>query len=89
MTLEAFVQAFRTLGYEPCQDGELQEGLEKVALYTKNGVPTHSARQDAKAHMWLSKLGAAYDIRHRYVEDVCGSFYGQVACFLSRPTEST
>ncbi len=59
MTLEAFVQAFRTLGYEPCGDGELQEGLEKVALYTKNGVPTYAARQDAKAHMWLSKLGSA------------------------------
>ena len=85
LTVEAFVQAFESLGYQPCADGSSEEGLEKVALYVKDGLPTHAARQDVGTSMWLSKLGGAYDIRHRHVEDVSGKYYGQVACFLSRP----
>jgi len=44
-TLEAFAAAFATLGYTICQNGELEQGYEKVAIYAQNGVPTHAARQ--------------------------------------------
>ena len=29
----AFVAAFSTLGYEPCTDGTLEDGFEKIAIY--------------------------------------------------------
>jgi len=45
-TIEAFVEAYRTLGYTPCPDGEHEPGHEKVALYALQGVVTHAARQN-------------------------------------------
>ena len=44
-TIDIFVRAFNTLNYEQCRDGHFEEGVEKVALYVQDGVPTHMARQ--------------------------------------------
>src|SRR6478609_3882539 len=33
-TLEAFECLFRNRGYERCEDGQLAEGFEKIAIYT-------------------------------------------------------
>jgi len=44
-TLEAFVAAFATLGYEVCQNPDWEPGFEKVALYARESAPTHAARQ--------------------------------------------
>ena len=43
-TLQAFVSAFESLGYEQCGSSEFREGFEKVALFTLDGEPTHAAR---------------------------------------------
>ncbi|MDA2924872.1 hypothetical protein MYX65_09500, partial [Acidobacteria bacterium AH-259-L09] len=32
-TLDSFILAFKTLGYEPCDDDKLETGYEKVAIY--------------------------------------------------------
>lgn len=44
-TLDAFVAAFASLGYTPC-DGELAEaGHERIALFAgEDGRPTHASR---------------------------------------------
>jgi hypothetical protein len=55
-TLDAFVEAYGTLGYAVCADGILEEGFEKVALFTRAGKPTHAARQ-LRSGAWTSKLG--------------------------------
>src|SRR5262249_17957872 len=45
-TLEAFIEAFRTLGYQPTASGNVEPGFEKVAIYVNLiGEPTHAARQ--------------------------------------------
>lgn len=44
-TLEAFYQLFESLGYVRCAGGDLEAGFEKVALYVKDGLPEHAARQ--------------------------------------------
>lgn len=62
-TIEAFVDAYRTLGYSPCADGEHELGHEKVALYALQRVPTHAARQLADGR-WSGKLGRSVDIAH-------------------------
>ena len=85
MTLSAFIAAFRTLGYELCDNGIPERRTEKIALYTKNGVPRHAARQVIGSSAWLSKLGNGCDIRHRDVDGVGGGDYGEVACYMSRP----
>jgi hypothetical protein len=74
------------LGYEPCSSAELAEGVEKVALYAKDGVVTHAARQLADG-WWTSKLGSNIDMRHR-LDAVEGPTYGRVVQCLARPRKA-
>ena len=84
-TLENFILAFAKLGYEPCENSELENGFEKVAIYvsTKDeihapkGTPTHMARQ-LKNGNWTSKLGKDVDISHKTLQSIEGKTYGIV-----------
>lgn len=84
-TISAFLAAFESLGYEKCEDGILEAGYEKIALFADpdTGVPTHAARQLSDG-WWTSKLGQMEDIEHKKVEDIRGSYYGEVVCFMRR-----
>ena len=73
-TMEAFVEAFQTLGYLTCEDSEFEPGNEKVALYAHRGMPTHAARQLPDGR-WSSKLGRSVDIAHT-LDALDGSLYG-------------
>ena len=44
-TIDAFVQAFEQLGYDESNTEIVEFGFEKVAIYTRFGVPQHMARQ--------------------------------------------
>jgi hypothetical protein len=44
-SLAAFVALFATFGYMPSVTSLLETGIEKVALYAVNNIPTHAARQ--------------------------------------------
>lgn len=81
--LANFRQAFSSLGYEQCDNFDLEEGLEKVALYADGNSPTHMARQlsDGK---WTSKLGKGVDITHDRLDLLEGDEYGRVAAILKR-----
>jgi len=83
---ESLAQAFRSLGYETCSDGGLEEGIEKVALYGQSIFYTHAARQ-LLTGKWTSKLGRAEDIEHESPEILAGGIYGEVVAFMSRPLE--
>lgn len=83
-TKSAFVAAFESIGYEVCADGNPEQEAEKIALYMKDGKPTHAARQIPGTSVWLSKLGRGWDIHHTDVNGVGGAEYGEVACFMSR-----
>lgn len=83
-TIECFVQAYGTLGYEICENDDLEDGFEKVAIYALEGVPTHAARQLACGE-WCSKLGRWEDIRHRTLRGVEDSdCYGNVTVLMRR-----
>ena len=46
LTIAAFIQAYQTVGYEPCESSDFESGFEKIAIYaTPDGEPTHAARQ--------------------------------------------
>jgi len=83
-SLEAFVQAYATMGFSVCKDGALESGFEKIAIYVDpNGTPTHAARQ-LPTGKWTSKLGKFEDIEHPETSGLHGSVYGSVAIFIKR-----
>lgn len=83
-----FVQALRSIGFEECDDGTLEEGYDKVALYGNGSfLYTHAARQ-LRTRKWTSKLGRSEDIEHDAPEDLAGGVYGQVHQYMRRPIPS-
>jgi hypothetical protein len=92
-TIEAFVEAYGTLGFRLCYDGSLQPGVEKVAIFgirpseNELPIPTHAALQ-LESGEWSSKLGDFEDISHSPVDAVAGPLYGTVICFLERQRTS-
>ncbi len=86
-TVAAFAQALAIVGYQPCQDGSLEPGWEKVALYSSVEGPTHAARQLPNGR-WTSKLGPDDDIEHS-LDALCGPAYGSVTQFLRRPCRTS
>ena len=86
-SINSVVGLFRSAGYELCDDGSLEDGYEKVAIYVKDGEPTHAARQLENGR-WTSKLGKYEDIEHDSLEALNGDGYGEygsVAVFMVRP----
>jgi hypothetical protein len=82
-SLEAYIEAFGSLGYTPCDTAELEAGFEKVAFYGQPGAaPKHAARQLENGR-WSSKIGQAEDIEHT-LDGLVGSHYGDVVVVLRR-----
>lgn len=83
-TLQNFVNAFKTKGYEECENGEFEPGYEKVAIFVNNrNTPTHAARSLPDGG-WTSKLGEGEDIRHATLFAIEGRLYGHAAAYLRR-----
>jgi len=83
-TVDAFLQAFATKGYELCQSSEREAGYEKIALFVLGGIPQHAARQLDNGQ-WTSKLGRYEDIEHTDLEALTDRTYGSVELILRRP----
>jgi hypothetical protein len=85
-SLESFVNAFKGLGYEICENSGYEENFEKVAIYVdKDKVPTHMAKQH-NAELWTSKCGNLEDIFHT-LDGLEGYRYGTVALIMRRPIQ--
>ncbi len=57
-TLEAYIQAYETLGYEICKEDRLEVGYQKIAIYVdSSSIPTHAARQLANGKWRVSWAG--------------------------------
>jgi len=82
-TIEAFIEAYSSVGFDVCDDAEFENNYEKIAIYVKsNGVPTHGARMlDEKT--WTSKLGSNFDISHT-IDGLNGEEYGNPKVFMKR-----
>ena len=74
-TVASFKSAYATLGYADCGSPDLEDGLQKIAIYALNDVPTHVARQLATGR-WTSKLGDLKDIDHVTLQVLEGASYG-------------
>ena len=83
-TVENFVLAFKSQGYSECENGDLEEGFEKIAIFANHrGTPTHAARS-LPIGAWTSKLGAFEDIQHPTLQSIEGRSYGKAVSFLRR-----
>ena len=83
-TVDAFIAAFATKGFTPCDDGSPVEGKEKVALFTKKGKPTHASYLMSTGE-WASKLGRDHDVVHITAPVIGGLRYGDPTHFFERP----
>ncbi|MSR78004.1 MAG: hypothetical protein EXS63_07265 [Candidatus Omnitrophica bacterium] len=84
-SLDVFVAFFRRFGYEACQNGEFEQGFEKVALYRdEHGRGSHAAKQ-LQSGKWTSKLGGDEDIEHNTLDALVGMKLGYVGQILKRP----
>lgn len=81
-TIRAYLKAFGTQGYIPCNDDNLEPHVHKVALYALGTKPTHAARQLPDG-WWASKLGQDIDIEHT-VDALNGGEYGEIVHFLQK-----
>lgn len=82
VTRANFIRVFQKLGYDVCDNPEPEDGFEKIALYEKDGSPTHAARLLADGK-WTSKLGQSNDISHS-LNALNGDQYGEPTIFLRR-----
>lgn len=84
VTPKAFIAAYATLGYQECDDGLIESGFEKVAIYcNQSGTPTHASKQLPDGR-WTSKLGEAMDITHTTLKALEYGEYGYALVFLKR-----
>lgn len=86
-TVGAWIEALGHFAFVPCSSPVLELGVEKIAIYTKEDVPTHVARQLPSGH-WTSKLGSWEQIEHKSLHDLEGDVYGTATHFLSHPRGS-
>jgi hypothetical protein len=81
------MKGFAVRGYEQCDDGELDIGWEKIAIYVDNDdTPQHVARQLNNGG-WTSKLGDYEDIAHESLAALEGDGkdqYGRAKHFMRR-----
>lgn len=91
ISLENIVGFFRAQNppFEDCEDGLLQVGVEKIAIYVAENAHgfeelfSHVALQ-LQDGTWTSKLGDAADIHHDDLNVLKGPFYGQRIIYLRR-----
>ena len=86
-TVYAFLSLYRSLGYESCDDGALENGFEKVAIYALDNKVKHAARQLPNGN-WVSKIGQNIDVEHDTVATLEGPFYGTAVRYLKRPIQN-
>jgi hypothetical protein len=85
-SLENYRRAYATVGFVDCDDGALEEGVEKIAIFVDTeGSPIHAARQLPNGR-WTSKLGKGIDIEHDFDALEGDPAIGDFACFLKRPS---
>ncbi len=82
-SVAGLIELFASLGYQRCENSELEPGIRKIAIYAISSDNwTHAAMQTETGE-WASKLGVSYDIRHQSAYCLEGPLYGTVVAFLS------
>jgi hypothetical protein len=84
--LSEYIELFESWGYRPCDDGELEEGVEKIAIHATESEFEHVAYQRPDG-AWSSKLGLINDVRYECVASLSGDApteYASARIFMAR-----
>jgi hypothetical protein len=83
-TIASYQRAYEHHGFERCTDGSFEDGVEKIAIYERDGKFCHASRQLDDGR-WTSKCGQHHDISHDNPDDIAGDEgYGDVAVYMRR-----
>jgi len=84
-TVAVFMELFTRWGrYESCDNGSLEEGYQKIAIYHDGFNQFHHVARQLASGKWTSKLGSNEDIEHE-LSGLEGKFYGYAKIFMKRP----
>jgi hypothetical protein len=83
--IDSFVKLFKSIGYDICNNGNLEYKFEKICIYEKNACPKHAARQLTNG-WWTSKLGPLNIVEHT-IDALDGGVYGEITTYMSRPIQ--
>jgi hypothetical protein len=86
IAINTFIKLFELKSYSVCENGEMEDGFQKIVIYTEEANPnevTHAARQLNDGN-WTSKLGSGNDIIHSDPSSIEGEIYGKVSTFMKR-----
>jgi len=81
--MESLMEAFTGIGYELCDNGHVEAGYQKVALYEIEGRFQHAAVQMLNG-AWRSKMGEGPVIEHNNPESLSGGMYGDATVLMRR-----
>lgn len=81
--IASLIEVFVKLGYEACEGTAVEDGYDKIALYSKGQTWTHAARQLPNGR-WASKLGVSEDIEHPTLDSLVGDYYGSIYCVMRK-----
>jgi hypothetical protein len=81
------IAALELLGFTRCNDSTFEPNSNKIAVYASGDYFTHVARQ-LRNGKWTSKLGHEEDIEHDFPEHLAEGVYGQIACYIRKPTST-
>lgn len=84
VTRQAFIRAFRGLGYRVCYRSHPEFWFDKVVLYEDASRPKHMARQ-LRDGTWTSKCGGSEDITHFTLDAIeSPGNYGSPEIYMKR-----
>jgi hypothetical protein len=70
-------------GFVECDGDRIEDGFEKIAIYSEDGEYNHAARQPPGGR-WASKLGREEDIEHDSLEALVGPEFATVTHYMKR-----
>lgn len=83
-SVKTYAQLLHKFGFIKCNDGKLEKGYQKIAIYINaQDTPTHLARQ-LKNGEWTSKIGTIKDIVHNNLKGLEGKEYGIASFYFKR-----
>jgi hypothetical protein len=83
--LQTIQRFFEYFGFERVLQPDWENQLEKIALYSNDGLfCSHVAKQTVDGH-WTSKLGVSFDVNHSLMTLKDG-IYGHLAVVLQKRT---
>ena len=90
--MEELVRVLTSFGYQECASQKFEKGVQKVAIFARDGIPVHVAIQPSnRSGIWKSKMGYNIDMEHelRAIEthaddDPQKQGYGKLAKIMSK-----